>query len=322
MFKTEVTEMLGVKYPIIAGNMFNISKPKFVAACCNAGTLGIFNSAQYRTVPKLREAIRETKSLTDKPFAVNVNLFPMLKPVNQEDYIQCMIDEGVPVIETSGHEAPDKYVSMFKESGVIWMHKCVGVRYAKKAESIGADIVEVVGYENGGATGNLNIATLVLVPSVVDALNIPVIGGGGISDGRGLLAVLSLGAGAGLIGTRLLATQECPIHDDMKQAFINAKETDTVLVMKTLNATHRVWNNGAAQKILELEAMENTPAGQIFSLGAGAKAKKMYKYGELDMGMVSCGQGVGLAHDIPTVKELFDRIMKEAEDLVNKFHNS
>ena len=168
----------------------------------------------------------------------------------------------------------------------------------------------------------MHIATLVLVPSVVDALNIPVIGGGGISDGRGLLAILSLGAGAGLIGTRLLTTQECPIHDDMKRAFINAKETDTVLVMKTLNATHRVWNNGAAQSILELEAQENTPAGQIFSLAAGAKAKKMYKYGELDMGMVSCGQGVGLGHDIPTVKELFDRIMKESEEIVKNFKNT
>ncbi len=319
MYKTEVTEMLGIKYPIIVGNMMNISKPKFVAACSNAGALGILNSAQYRTVEKLRESIKEIMSLTDNPFAVNVNLFPMLQPVNQIDYIKCMLDEGVKIIETSGHSAPEDYVPMFKEAGAIWMHKCTTVRHAKKAESIGADIIEVVGYENGGATGNYHIATMVLVPSAVDALNVPIVGGGGISDGRGLVAMLSLGAGAGLIGTRFMMTQECPIHDKLKQAFVNSAETDTVLILKTLNATHRVWNNKAAQTVLELESKKDTPAGEIFSVVAGVKAKKMYKKGELDVGIVSCGQGVGLAHDIPTVQELVDRIMKEAENIIKKF---
>jgi NAD(P)H-dependent flavin oxidoreductase YrpB (nitropropane dioxygenase family) len=222
MIKTHVTEMLNIKYPIFAGNMMNISKPEFVAACSNAGSLGILASVMYRTADPLREAIHQIQERTDKPFAVNVNLFPMLMPVKQIDLVKAMIEEGVKIIETSGHEAPEKYIPLFKENDITWIHKCAGVRYAKKAESLGADIVEVVGYENGGATGRFDIGTLVLTPATIDALKIPVVAGGGIADGRGLVAVLALGAQAGLIGTRLLMTKECPIHENLKQALTKA----------------------------------------------------------------------------------------------------
>lgn len=300
----------------------NITTPQFVAACSNAGGLGILASAIYKTKDDLRAAIKETKQLTDRPYAVNVNLFPALMPTDQLSYIKVMLEEGVRVVETSGHAAPQEYVPIFKEARVTWIHKCAGVRYAKKAASLGADMVEVVGYENGGATGKLDVGTLVMTPSVVDAVDIPVIAGGGISDGRGVAAILALGAQAAIIGTRIMATQECPIHDNLKRSLVDAAETDTVLIMRSLDSTHRVWNNSAAQRILDLEAGKSGDPMEIYEAAAGSKAKRMYDTGDLDAGVVSCGQGVGLIHDIPTIKQLFDRIMEEAVSIVEKLSKS
>lgn len=315
MLKTKVTEMLGIKYPIFCGSMMNISYPSFAAACSNAGSLGILASVMYRKPEPLRQALNELKELTNKPVAVNVNLFPMLKPIKQIDLVKVMIEEGIKIIETSGHQAPDKYIPLFKKNDIIWIHKCAGVRYAKKAASLGADIVEVVGWENGGATGRYDIGTLVLTPATVDALDIPVVGGGGISDGRGVAAILALGAEGALIGTRLLTTQECPIHGNLKQALLDASIYDTTIIMRSLNATHRVWNNQAAQKVLELETSKSDQM-EIFNAAAGAKSKILYEQGELDVGVVSVGQGVGLIHDIPTVKDLIENITKEANQIL------
>ncbi|MHA1149950.1 MAG: NAD(P)H-dependent flavin oxidoreductase [Promethearchaeota archaeon] len=315
MIKTKVTEMLGIKYPIIAGNMMNISFPEFAATCSNAGGLGIMASVMFRTPEELREQLIKLKSLTDKPVAVNLNLFPMLRPIRQIDHVKVMLDEGIKIIETSGHQAPDKYIPLFKEYGVVWIHKCAGVRYALKAASLGADIVEVVGWENGGATGRFDIGTLVLTPATIDALDIPVVAGGGIADGRGLAAVLALGAQAGLMGTRLLLTQECPIHQNLKDALLKAGTYDTTLVMQSLNSTHRVWNNVGAKRIQDLEATKSDQA-EIFSAAAGVKSKLMYDKGDLEAGIVSCGQSIGLSNDIPTVKELFNRIMVQAENII------
>ncbi|MFW9992586.1 MAG: NAD(P)H-dependent flavin oxidoreductase [Candidatus Odinarchaeota archaeon] len=321
MFKTRITEMLGIQYPIIAGTMMNISNPRFVAACSNAGGMGILASAMYESPEKLRQAIKETKSLARKPFAVNVNLFPMMMPVNQLDYINVILEERIKIIETSGHKAPEEYVPVFKDAGVIWIHKCAGARYAKTAERLGADIIEVVGYENGGATGRLDIGTAVMIPSVVDAVDVPVIGGGGIVDGRGLIAALALGAEGIIMGTRMMATEECPIHDNLKQEFVKATELDTVLIMRSVGATHRVWNNKAARYVLELE-VGNAEPGDIFQAAAGAIAKEMYEKGDTGLGIVSCGQGTGLIHDVIPVQELFDRIMKEASEIVQNLSKS
>ena len=318
MLKTTVTEMLGIEYPIFAGTMMNITTPEFVAACSNAGGLGILASAIYKSVEELRDAVRQTQELTDKPYAVNVNLFPALMPTDQKAYIEAMLDEGVTIIETSGHQAPEEYLPIFRGSGVTWIHKCAGVRYAKKAASLGADIIEVVGYENGGATGVLDVGTLVMTPSAVDAVDVPIVAGGGVSDGRGLLAILALGAQAVVIGTRLMATQECPIHDNLKNALLGASEVDTTLVMRSLHNTHRVWKNAAAERVLELESGAPGDPSEIFQAAAGSKAKEMYDKGVLDVGVISCGQGVGLVHDIPTVQVLLDRIMAEAESLAGK----
>ena len=318
MIKTKVTEMLGCKYPIIVGTMANISNPEFVAASSNAGACAVLASANYQTPEELREAIRKTQSLTNKPFAVNINLFPALMPQDKlADYVDATLDEGVKIIETSGHKAPAQLVPKFKGGGATWIHKCAGVRYAKTGASLGADLITVVGYENGGATGILDIGTLVMTPSVVDALDIPVIAGGGIADGRGIAAALALGAEGVIIGTRMMATKECPLHDNLKQAFVQATETDTTIAMRTIRNTHRFWRNKAVEKVLELES-QKASLQEIVQVASGENARKMYHEGDLDIGIVACGQSVGLVKDIPTVKELLDRMMKEAEDVIQK----
>ncbi len=315
MFQTIITKMLGIKYPIIGGTMMSISKADFVAAISNAGGLGILASAIYQSTEEFSAAIDRIIELTDKPFAVNINLFPSMRPIDNDDYVDVLVEKGVKIVETSGHSAPEELCARFKKAGMIWIHKCVGIRYARKVEKMGADIVTVVGYENGGATGKLDIGTMVLVPAIKDAIQLPVIGGGGISDGRGVAAVLSLGAGAVIIGTRLMMTRECPIHDNLKQALCNASELDTMLIMRSIGATHRVWNNAAAQKCLEIEK-SNGDFDEVLSIVAGDKARLMYDKGDIEVGVVSAGQGLGLIHDVPTVKELFDRIMEETRQTV------
>jgi NAD(P)H-dependent flavin oxidoreductase YrpB (nitropropane dioxygenase family) len=314
MFQTKVTEKLGIKYPIVGGTMMWVTTPEFTAAISNAGGLGVLASALYRSPDEFAQAVDRLKDLTDKPFAVNLNFFPVLRPIDNNEYLDVMIKKGVKIVETSGHSAPDDLSVRFKEAGLTWIHKCVGVRYALKVQEMGADIITVVGYENGGATGKLDIGTIVLVPRIVEAVRVPVIGGGGISDGRGFLAALALGAQGVIIGTRLLATQEAPIHPKVKEALVEASELDTMLILRSLGATHRAWINAAARKCAELETAQADVA-EILKVVAGEHAKRMYDTGDLDAGILPCGQGIGLVHDIPTIKELFDRIVKEATDL-------
>ncbi|MEW6080080.1 MAG: nitronate monooxygenase [Thermodesulfobacteriota bacterium] len=316
MIKTKITEMLGIQYPLVGGTMMSISTADFVAAIANAGGLGILASAIYKTKEDFTAAIDRIQQATDKPFAVNINLFPAMTAIDNNIYVDVMIEKGVKIVETSGHSAPEDLCVRFKKAGMTWIHKCVGIRYAKKAVSLGADIITVVGYENGGATGKLDIGTLVLVPSVVDAVNVPVIGGGGVSDGRGVLAVLALGAQGVIMGTRLMATKECPIHDNLKQALLSASELDTMLIMRSIGATHRVWANAAAQKCAAIEK-DGGSFEEVLNVVAGDKARQMYANGDCNVGVISCGQGVGLVHDIPTVAELFARIMAEAEQARN-----
>ena len=317
MFRTRITEMLGIRYPIVGGTMMWITTPEFVAAIANAGGLGILASAIYQDRREFAAAVDRVRELTDRPFAVNIKLFPAMRAIDNNEYVDVLVEKGVKIVETSGHSAPEDLCARFKEAGMTWIHKCVGVRYAQKVEAMGADIVTVVGYENGGATGRLDIGTLVLVPRVVESVKVPVIGGGGVSDGRGFLAVLALGAEGVMMGTRILATREAPVHENLKQALVNASEQDTMLVMRSIHATHRVWVNEAAKRCADLEASGGELA-EILNIVAGKNAKRMYDEGDLAAGVISCGQGVGLAHDIPTLEELFDRTVQEAGDMVRK----
>jgi nitronate monooxygenase len=309
--------MLGIKYPLVGGTMMWITDPEFVAAVSNAGGVGVLASAMYESKEAFAEAIDRTQELTDRPFAVNINLFPAMRPIDNNEYCDVLIDKGVKIVETSGHSAPEDLSERFKKAGMIWIHKCVGLRYALKAQGLGADIITVVGYENGGATGKLDLGTLAVIPRLVEAVKVPIIGGGGISDGRGFLAILSLGAEGVIMGTRMMLTKEAPIHENLKQALLNASELDTMLIMRSIGGTHRVWTNTAAKKCAEIEARQGT-LEEILSVVSGVNAKKMYDGGDLDVGIIPCGQGVGLAHDIPTVQELFDRIISEATDVAKR----
>ena len=315
MFETRVTEMLGIRYPIIGGTMASISDADFVAAISNAGGIGVLASIIYQTEDEFAAAIDRVRELSDRPFAVNLNFFPAQFPVSQQEYTEIMVEKGANIVETSGHMAPpEELCRRFKEAGMIWIHKCVGLRYALKAQGLGADIITVVGYENGGATGKLDIGTLVLVPTIANGVQVPVIGGGGVSDGRGFAAVLALGAEGVIMGTRLLATQECPIHENLKQALVSATELDTMLIMRSVG-THRVWTNAAATKCAEIEAT-GASFEEILKIVSGDNSRRAFYEGDLECGVVPCGQGIGQVHDIPTVRDLFDSIIAQATEVV------
>ena len=317
MFQTKITGMFGIKYPIVVGTMMHLSRAEMVAAASNAGALGVLASANFQTQEEFRQEVKKLKGMTDKPFAVNLNLFPALRPIDNREYLEVIFEEGIKIVETSGHKAPDELAKDLKAHGVTLIHKCVGVRYALKAESIGADVVTVVGYENGGATGTLDITTLCLVPRVVDALKIPVIGGGGVADGRGFLALLALGAQGVIMGTPLLVAEECPIHPQLKQALIEATELDTMIVMRSIQNSHRVWINEVAKKVAELEKQQ---AGlqEIVQVAAGEKARRMFQEGDLNAGVISCGQGVGLVKKVMPMKDIIEGIVHQADELRKK----
>jgi len=317
MFKTKITELFGTKYPIVVGTMMHLSRAEMVAAASNSGALGVMASAIFPTKEEFRREVKKLKGMTDKPFAVNLNLFPAMRPIDNREYLEVIFDEGIKIVETSGHKAPEEFAGDLKNHGVTLVHKCVGVRYALKAQSIGADAVTVVGYENGGATGTLDITTLCLVPRVVDALKVPVIGGGGVADGRGFLALLALGAQGVIMGTPFLVAEECPIHPKLKQVLINATELDTMVVMRSIQNSHRVWINEAAKKVAELEKQQ---AGlpEIIKAAGGDKAQRMFQEGNLQAGVISCGQGVGLVEKVRPMKDIIEGIVHQAEELRQK----
>ena len=318
MFRTSITKMFGIKYPLVVGTMMHLARAEMVAAASNAGALGILASAMFPTKEDFRKEVRKTKDLTDKPFAVNLNLFPAERPVDNREYMEIIFDEGIKVVETSGHKAPEDIAEELKRHGVTLVHKCVGVRYALKAQSIGANAVTVVGYENGGATGALGVTTLCLVPRVVDALQVPVIGGGGVSDGRGFSALLALGAQGVIIGTAALVAEECPIHPRIKQAIIEATELDTMIIMHTIGNARRVWINDVAKKMSELEKRQ-AGVTELVRMAAGDKVKRMYRDGDLQGGIISCGQGVGLVKKIKPMKDIIEGIIFEAAEIWKKF---
>lgn len=314
--KTRVTEILGAEYPLVMGTMGYQSTPELVAAAVNAGAFACLSSVMSKTTKALREDIRKTKSLTDKQFGVNINLFPMVSPLPHEEYIDVALEEGIKVIETSGR-SPERLVDRIKRGDTKLMHKCARVRDARTAERVGADIVEIVGFECGGHPSKENIGSLVLIPQAVDAVKIPVIAGGGIADARGFVAALALGAEGVVMGTRFLATKECLIHPNFKKRLVEAQSTDTMLALSTLIDPIRVLRNELMTRVDELEK-KGAPSEQIIPLVAGQKSLKAIESGDVEGAMLACGQVVGLIHDIPTVKELIDRIMEEATTIYER----
>jgi len=309
--RTRVTDLLGIQHPIVGGCMMHISGPDFVAAISDAGALGMIASAMFPTQDEFRHAVRRARALTSKPFGVNLSLFPALRPIDNDLYVEVILEEGVPVVETSGHRPPEDLLARLKAGGVRTMHKCVSVRHALSAQRAGVDAVTVFGTEGGGHIGELGLTTLALVPRAADLLDVPVLAAGGIADGRGLLAALALGAEGVTIGTRLLVTEECPIHENLKRALIAATELDTLPVLGSLHNTLRAWKNPAALRVAELEANQ---AGlqEILALVAGTETRRMLQDGDVDAGVIACSQSIGLAHEIQPVAEIITNIIHQA----------
>ncbi len=314
VFKTRVTEDFGIDHPIIQGGMMWVSQPELVAAVSEAGGLGILTALTFETAEGVADAIARTRALTDKPFGINLTFLPTLVPKDYGSLIDAFVDAGIEIVETAGRN-PEPYLERIKKGGAKVIHKCTSVRFARKAEAIGCDYVSIDGCECAGHPGEEDITSLVLIPVTVDAIKIPVIASGGFADARGLVAALALGAEAMNMGTRFVATQEAPAHDNVKQWIVDASETDTMYVMRSLRNTERVLRNEISEKVVELES-QGAGIQQLAPLVTGQNGLRVLKDGETDVGLMAAGQSVGLVHDVPTVQALIDTIISEAREIV------
>jgi NAD(P)H-dependent flavin oxidoreductase YrpB (nitropropane dioxygenase family) len=320
MFKTRITEMFGIEYPIIQGAMQWLARAELAAAVSNAGGLGIISALTFPTTKELRQEIRKAKELTDKPFAVNITLLPTIRAVNYEEYIETALEEGVKIIEMAGR-SPKPYMKLLKDAKVKIMHKVARVKDAKAVERLGVDAVTIVGFEAAGHPGMDNVTSLVLIPLAVDAVKIPVIAGGGIGDARGFVATLALGAEGVLMGTRFMATKECFLPAKIQEWLINARETDTLIIERSIKNAARVMKTEFSQAVLELEEKGAT-LEELLPFISGERSKQSYISGDVNDGVIACGQAVGLIRDIPSVKELIDGIIKEAKLISQRLHKS
>ncbi len=316
--KTRITEMFGIEHPIIQGGMHYVGFAEMAAAVSNAGGLGIITGLTQKTAADLANEIARCKDMTDKPFGVNLTFLPV---VNQPDYpgmVKAIIEGGVTVVETAGNN-PVQVLPVLKEHGIKVIHKCTSVRHSLKAQSIGCDAVSVDGFECGGHPGEDDIPNMILLPRAADALDIPFVASGGMADGRSLVAALAMGADGMNMGTRFIATQEAPVHANVKAAIVAASELDTRLVMRPLRNTERVMTNAAVERLLEIEKEKGADLqfSDVIEQVAGVYPRIMMQ-GEMDAGAWSCGMVAGLINDIPTCKELIDRIMAEADAIIHK----
>ena len=314
--KTRITELFGIQHPIIQGGMHFVGFAELAAAVSNAGGLGIITGLTQRTPELLANEIRRCREMTDQPFGVNLTFLPVLTAPDYPGYIRAIIDGGIKVVETAGNN-PQKWLPALHEAGIKVIHKCTSVRHSLKAESIGCDAVSVDGFECGGHPGEDDVPNFILLPRAAEELKIPFVASGGMADGRSLVAALSLGAEGMNMGTRFIATQEAPVHDNVKQAIVAASELDTRLVMRPLRNTERVLRNSAVDRLLEKERAlgANLKFEDIVAEVAGVYPRIM-KEGAMDAGAWSCGMVAGLIRDIPTVQELIDRIMREADQII------
>jgi len=319
MFKTRITELLGIEYPIIAGPMGFISGAELVSAVSNAGGLGIMVSTTFGEPEDLKEEIKKARSLTDKPFAVNVTLLPAARPINYEEYFAVALEEGVNIIETSGR-SPEPYMKMLKDAKATVLHRATRTRDIQTAERAGCDAATILGTEAAGHPGQEEVTSLVRIPIVVDAVKIPVIAGGGIADARGLVAALALGAEGVLMGTRFMASKECPIHPNVKQWMLQLGEADTILIQKSIKNASRVVRTEHTEKILEMENKGAT-LEELLPMISGQRGRNAYDVGDVSGASISVGQVVGLIHDVPSVKEIIDGIISEAKLIIERFQD-
>ncbi|MBY0618446.1 MAG: nitronate monooxygenase [Sphingomonadales bacterium RIFCSPHIGHO2_01_FULL_65_20] len=314
--KTRITELFGIEHPIIQGGMHYVGFAELAAAVSNAGGLGIITGLTQKTPEDLDAEIKKCKAMTDKPFGVNLTFLPVLTAPDYPGYVRVIIENGVKAVETAGNN-PQSVLPYLKEAGVKVIHKCTSVRHALKAQAIGCDAVSVDGFECGGHPGEDDVPNMILLPRAADELDIPFVASGGQADARSLVASLAMGADGINMGTRFIATKEAPVHENVKQAIVAASELDTRLVMRPLRNTERVLTNEAVEKLLviEKEKGKDLQFTDIIEQVAGVYPRIMME-GDMDAGAWSCGMVAGLIHDIPTCKELIDRIMTEAEQII------
>lgn len=316
--KTRITELFNIEHPIIQGGMHYVGFAELVAAVSNAGGLGIITGLTQKTPELLANEIAKCRAMTDKPFGVNLTFLPTVSSPDYAGYIRVIIDGGVKVVETAGNN-PQKWLPMLHEAGVRVIHKCTSVRHALKAQAIGCDAVSVDGFECGGHPGEDDIPNFILLPRAADELKVPFVASGGMADGRSLVAALAFGAEGINMGTRFIATKEAPVHQNVKDAIVAASELDTRLVMRPLRNTERVMRNAAVDRLIEKEKTlgDDIRFEDIIDEVAGVYPRIMLD-GAMDAGAWSCGMVAGLIDDIPTVEELINRIMAEAEAIIGQ----
>ena len=316
--KTRITELFGIERPIIQGGMHFVGLAELAAAVSDAGGLGIITGLRQRTPQLLAHEIRRCRELTDKPFGVNLTFLPVVNAPDYPGYIRAIVEGGVKIVETAGNN-PQQWLPALHEAGVKVIHKCTAVRHALKAEAIGCDAVSVDGFECGGHPGEDDVPNFILLPRAAEELKIPFVASGGMADGRSLVAALALGADGMNMGTRFVATQEAPVHENVKAAIVAASELDTRLVMRPLRNTERVLSNAAVERLLEKERSIGAKLSfdDIRDEVVGVYPRVMQQ-GDMDAGAWSCGMVAGLVKDVPTVRQLLDRIMAEAEALIGR----
>ncbi len=314
--KTRITEMLGIEHPIIQGGMHYVGFAELAAAVSEAGGLGIITALTQKTPADLANEIAKAQDMTGKPIGVNLTFLPTVRSVDYPAIVKVIIDSGVKIVETAGNN-PQQVLPYLKDAGVKVIHKCTSVRHALKAQRIGCDAASIDGFECGGHPGEDDIPNMILLPRAADELEIPFVSSGGQADGRSLVASLAMGADGMNMGTRFMATQEAPIHENVKQALVEADELQTRLIMRPLRNTERVLSNAAVEKLLEKEKElgQEISFEDIMEEVVGVYPRVMLE-GEMDAGAWSCGMVAGLIHDIPTVKELIDRIMNQADQII------
>jgi nitronate monooxygenase len=317
--KTRITELFGIEHPIIQGGMHYVGFAELAAAVSNAGGLGTITGLTQKSAKDLANEIARCRDMTDKPFAVNLTFLPSLSTPDYPGYVKAIIDGGVKVVETAGRN-PQQVLPALKDAGIKVIHKCTSVRHSLKAQSIGCDAVSVDGFECGGHPGEDEIPNFILLPRAADELEIPFVASGGMADARSLVAALALGADGMNCGTRFIATKEAPVHENVKKALVAASELDTRLVMRPLRNTERVLVNAPAERLLEKEKRlgDSIKIEDILEEVAGGVYPRVMIDGEMDAGVWSCGMVAGLINDVPTCKELIDRIMSEAEAIISQ----
>ena len=314
--KTKITELFDIEHPIIQGGMHYVGFAELAAAVSNAGGLGIITGLTQGTPEKLANEIAKCKDMTDKPFGVNLTFLPSLTPPDYPGLIKVIVEGGVKIVETAGR-SPAEYMPALKDAGIKVIHKCTSVRHSLKAQSVGCDAISVDGFECGGHPGEDDIPNFILLPRAADELEIPFVASGGMADARSLVAAMALGAEGMNMGTRFIATEDAPVHENVKKAIVNASELDTRLIMRSLTNTERVLANPAVDRLMEKEKAlgDKLTFSDIVDEVAGVYPTIMMD-GDMDAGAWSCGMVAGLVYDIPSVKELIDRIVNEAEEII------